>query len=174
MNPFLLLTETTADGGADTARLIIEYVIYAAIIVVGLFILALLRRAGRLPKHAELKKQFSSLSDDLKAFARTAASLTRYQFFRRVTKLLYRADKLEFITAQMADKERVGDIENASLRIQAARDFISPYKFGKRENTDLGVIAEAADKIAEAIAIFDKIMVRDDELKARRAKKNAD
>ena len=137
-------------------------------------ILALLRRAGRLPKHGELKKQLAAFIGELETFRRSAASLTRYQFFRRVSKLLYRADKLEFITAQMADKERDGDIESASLRIQAARDFISPYKFGKRENTDLGGIAEAADNIAEAIAIFDKIMVRDDELKARRTKKNAD
>lgn len=171
MNPFLLLAETTADGGADTARLIIEYVIYAAIIVAGLFILALLRRAGRLPKHAELKKQFSSLSDDLKAFARTAASLTRYQFFRRVTKLLYRAEKLEFTATQISDKERDGDIGTAAIRIQNARDLLAPYKFGKRDSADLGGISEAADKIDEAISIIDQILARDAELKARRAKK---
>lgn len=173
MSIFSLLAETAENTPFDY-RIIIEYAIYAAIIVVGIFILALLKRADRLPKHMELKKLLLTFSDDLKTFSKTAPSLTRYQFFRRVSKLLYRADKLEFITAQMADKERDGDIENASLRIQAARDFISPYKFGKRENTDLGGIAEAADKIAEAIAIFDKIMVRDDELKARRTKKNAD
>lgn len=171
MNAFLLLAETTADGGADTSRLIIEYVIYAAIIVAGLFILALLRRAGRLPKHAELKKQFSSLSDDLKAFARTAASLTRYQFFRRVTKLLYRAEKLEFSATQISDKERDGDIGTAAIRIQNARDLLAPYKFGKRDSADLGGISEAADKIDEAISIIDQILARDAELKARRAKK---
>ena len=171
MNPFLLLTETTADGGADTARLIIEYVIYTAIIVVGLFILALLRRAGRLPKHAELKKQFSSLSDDLKAFARTAASLTRYQFFRRVTKLLYRAEKLEFTATQISDKERDGDIGTAAIRIQNARDLLGAYKCGKRDRADVGGISEAADKVDEAISIMDQILARDAELKARRAKK---
>lgn len=118
-----LLAETAENTPFDY-RLIIEYAIYAAIIVVGIFILALLKRADRLPKHTELKKLLLTFSDDLKTFSKTAPSLTRYQFFRRVSKLLYRADKLEFITAQMADKERDGDIETASLRIQDRKSVV--------------------------------------------------
>lgn len=168
---FFLLADA-AEQTVSTANLISEYVVYAAIIVVGLVVLAMLRRAGRLPKHTELKKQLAAFIEDLGAFTEGAAALTRYQFFRRISKFLYRADKLEFITAQMADKERDGDIGSASALIQNARDLISPYKYGKRESTDPSGITEAVEKVTQAAQIIDRIIARDDELKARRAKKS--
>lgn len=169
---YFLLAGTAAENGVSNVDLILEYVIYAAIIVVGLFVLALLRRAGRLPKHGELKKQLAAFIEELETFRRSAASLTRYQFFRRVSKLLYRADKLEFITAQMSDKERDGDIGSASLLIQNARDLISPYKYSKRDSADLAGFTEAIEKVKDAAQIIDNIIARDSELKARRSKKN--
>ena len=164
----LFLTQTM-----DTTRLILEYVVYAAVIVVGVVVLALLRRAGRLPRHAELKKQISAFSEDLKAFSAEAYSLTRYQFFRRVAKLLYRADKLAYTAAQVADKERDGDIAAAAGKIEGVRALLTPYRFGKRDSADLGGIAEAADRVGEAGAILEKILARDAELKARRTNKQA-
>ena len=40
----------------NVTQLIIEYAVYAGIIVLGLLILALLKRKNKLPNHSELKE----------------------------------------------------------------------------------------------------------------------
>ena len=79
MNPYLftLLTETSgtaAPSGTDPVRLIIEYVIYAAVIVVGILILLLLRRKTRLPRHGELRGKLAAFSEDLESFRKETES----------------------------------------------------------------------------------------------------
>ena len=161
----------TASGLGDP-RLWIEYVAYAAVIVVGLIVLAMLRKAGRLPKNAEFKKQLVAFSEAIVALSKDAPALSRYRFSRRATRLTARADKLAYTAAQMADKERDGDLETASGHLESARTQLAAYKFGKRDASDLGGMSEAAASAARALALVDGILGREAELKARTAKKN--
>ena len=65
MNVFLLLTETAepvAEAAGTSGELLLNYLIYAVIIVVGILILLLLRRATRLPSHAEVKEKIAAFS----------------------------------------------------------------------------------------------------------------
>ena len=45
--------------------LIIQYVIYAAVIVVGLIVLAFLKKSNKLPSHKELKRMMEELCGKL-------------------------------------------------------------------------------------------------------------
>ena len=53
-----------------TLELLLQYITYAAIIVVGILILGFIKRATKLPTHAELKKRLTSLCDDINEFIR--------------------------------------------------------------------------------------------------------
>ena len=108
----LLLTESV-----DWTRIIIEYVAYAAVIVVGILILLLLRRKTRLPRHRELRTQLHDLSAAADAF-RTQPP-TGLKRFKALSALIYRLDKLIYVTDRMADKERDGQIAGISTLLTA-------------------------------------------------------
>ncbi len=162
---------TAAPAAADPVRLAIEYAVYAAIIVIGIVVLLLLRRTGKLPKHAEFQRQLAALEEELRAFSPAAAALTRYPFLRRTAKLAAKTERLEYTATQMAEKERDGGIGNAAAKLSAAREQLAAYKFGRRGSEDLSSIAEAAEAVCAAKTIFEEILARDAELKARRETK---
>ena len=171
MNALTLL----ADAAEMTpVRLITEYLIYAAVIVVGILILLLLRRKTRLPRHAELRRQLADYARALEDFCPTAesGSLTRMKFFKAVSKLVYRADKFIYVTDRMADKERDGEIGSVSVLLGQARTELSSYKFGTRGTEDADGIRAALSKVQESVALFDRILARDAQLKGERAKKS--
>lgn len=172
MNPYLftLLTETS---GTDPVRLIIEYVIYAAIIVVGILILLLLRRKTRLPRHGELRGKLAAFSEDLESFRKEteSGSFTRLKFMKAMSKLVYRADRFIYVTDRMADKERDGEIGSVSVLLGQARTELAAYKFGTRGMQDSGGIGAAQAKVAESVSLFDRILARDAQLKAENTKK---
>ena len=159
-------------AAADVTRLVIEYCAYAAVIVVGIAVLLLLRRAGKLPKHAELQKQIAALGEELAAFPADAPALSGYAFYRRAAKLTGKADKLQRVTAEMAEKERDGDISAAAGLLESARESVAMYRFGKRERTDTEGFSEAAEKAQAAAKILGAILTRDEGIKARREKKS--
>lgn len=169
MNLYLILS--AAADTPDRGKLILEYAVYTAIIIVGILILLLLRRAGKLPKHGDLRKQFAAFSEELTAFSKDAASLSRYQFFRKVNRFLYRAERLALTASQLAIKERDGDIDRAAGCMSSVRDLLAPYKFSKQAGSNHAAIANAVDKANTAVNIMDKILARDAELKSRNRKK---
>lgn len=170
MNLFALLTES-AETAIDPRVLILEYAIYGVIIVAGLFVLTLLRRADKPLKHSELKKQLVSYQADLRALSQNADTYKSYQCFKTVSKLLYRLDKLIMQSAIMADKERDGDISAISVLLESARNSLATYKFGSQEDGCKG-IKTALDRVTEAADILEKILLRDAELQKRQAKKS--
>lgn len=178
MNPYLftLFTETSgtaAPSGTDPVRLIIEYVIYAAVIVVGILILLLLRRKTRLPRHGELRGKLAAFSEDLESFRKEteSGSFTRLKFMKAMSKLVYRADRFIYVTDRMADKERDGEIGSVSVLLGQARTELAAYKFGTRGMQDSGGIGAAQAKVAESVSLFDRILARDAQLKAENTKK---
>ncbi len=148
-------------------RLLLEYLIYAAVIVVGILILLLLRRKTRLPRHSELKKELSDLRAAVAAFRKT--ELPRIKFYKGVTRLLYRTDKLIYVTDRMADKERDGEIDSVSGLLGQARSELAAYKQGARHAEDAEGIRLAAEKLDQAAAILDRVLARDVQLKGKKA-----
>lgn len=89
MNFFALLAETAqteVPAETDILRLVLEYLLYAAIIVVGILILLLLRRKTRLPRHKELRDQLQNLSESLEALSKT--NLSGLKSFKTISKLI--------------------------------------------------------------------------------------
>ena len=170
MNLFALLAETAqaeVAPEADPLRLILEYLLYAAIIVVGIFILIILRRKTRLPRHKDLREQIGALSDSLDSLGKT--DLAGLKSFKVISKLIYRTDKLIYVTDRMADKERDGQIGNISSLLGQARNELASYKVGSRLSEDSEGIRIAHEKTAEAVVILDRILARDAQLKSERS-----
>lgn len=169
----LLLLETTAETqDADFRKIILEYVIYAAVIVIGLAILWMLKQKDKLPKHSDLKKSLEALGADLRSFrgAESQSGKSRYDFFKKISKLLYRTDKLIYVTDRMAQKERDGNIDNISDLLEGARNDLAPYKFGGKARDDMSGVSAAEEKLTKSVEVLDRILERDAYLKARHAK----
>lgn len=169
MNPLLLLADPVQTETLPVTQIIIEYVVYAAIIVVGILILLLIRRKMRLPRHADLRKMLTDFTALLAAFSKTAASLPRLKYLKNISNLLYRLDKLIYTADRMAEKERDGELESISLLLGQARAEIAAYKFGARGADDKEGLAVAQQKMAESIALLDRILDRDAQLRKNRS-----
>ena len=91
----LLAEAVQPETQPDVTRLVLEYLLYAAIIVVGILLLIVLRRKTRLPRHGELRKQLAELSAQLEELRAAAegAGMPRMKFLKGMSKLVYRTDK---------------------------------------------------------------------------------
>lgn len=163
MNLYLLATEAATESATDPEKLLLQYIVYGAIIVVGIVCLILLKRASRLPKHKELKEQLTAFSTQLDAFSAEQNGRT-YDAIKSGKKLLYTLDKLIYVTSAMAQKERDGDLNTLSSKLESAREDLSAYRIGKHE--DESRLTASRRKVAEAIALLDSILERDAALKA--------
>lgn len=174
MNLFALLANVlakSAETATDPAELAIQYAIYGVIIVAGLIVLTLLRRADKPLKHTELKKQLVAFQEELTAFSQAANTYKSYQCFKAISKLLYRLNKLIMQAAVMAEKERDGDISAISVHLENARNALATYKFGCQEAECKG-IRTALEKVSASVTILEKILVRDAQLQKRQTKKS--
>ena len=81
-----------------------EYLIYAAIIVVGIFILLLIKRKTRLPNHNELNNRLRAYLNTLEQFLKNEREhpSNGYDFFRKITKFIYTTDRLAYTTNLLA------------------------------------------------------------------------
>ena len=63
-------------------KLIFEYCFYAAVIILGLLILGLMKRKNKLPSHQELKAKLESWAEKLKTLMREeeSSALTNFDF----------------------------------------------------------------------------------------------
>lgn len=149
---------------------VIWYGIYAAIIVVCIVLLILMRKFGRLPRHTEFKEKLMQLSGELKALAEESEE-HRYDFFKQVSRALYSADKLQYLATLIAEKERDGDISRVAGMLERARTSLVPYKYGGKDRTQTDGILEAVSAVSSAIATLELVIERDGAIKAGKAKK---
>lgn len=149
-----------------------EYLIYAAVIVVGIIILILLRRISKLPTHRKLSDQLQAHLQNLEQTLQTLRSGEdkAFRFFKAVSKLLYATDKLIHAASALARKERDTDIDNIAVLLEKVRNNLLPYKYGRKEKDDLTGIEQALRELRGAVAVMQSVLVRDDQLKARNTK----
>lgn len=166
MNELILLADAAAEDG--TLRLVLEYLLYAAVIVVGILILLLLRRKTRLPRHSELRAQLNTLAAELSALRK--ADLPRLKWLKALSRLLYRTDKLIYVTDRMADKERDGEIANVSVLLEQMRAELAVYRSGARTSDDDAGFTSAQKKIAEAEELIQRVLARDAQLRTERSR----
>lgn len=143
-------------------ELIIRYCIYAVVIAASIVALILLRRHTKLPGHGELAQ---ALSDLLTQVEEAAQEPERAQFLKDAARATYRADRLAYTAALLAEKERYADLGKVSGLVEQARAALSPYKFGKKEAAERDGAELAAQKLREAICAMDGILERDADMK---------
>lgn len=150
-------------------KLIFEYCFYAAVIILGLLILGLMKRKNKLPSHQELKAKLESWAEKLKTLMREeeSSALTNFDFYKKVSELLYRLDKLAYDTVQLAEKERDMEIAGIAALLESAQKELAPYKTGKGEGIQ-SAFSSVEAKISDAIAITEQILLRDKEYKLRK------
>lgn len=155
-------------------KTLIEYIVYAAIIIIGLLILMFIKRKNKLPGLIDLKNTLTKLKKDIEEFidSQLTSEKTRYDYFKTVSRLVYSTDKLIYQTSMVAAKRRDSDIDSVTKLIEDGRAFLLPYKFGKTETDGLSGMDEANGKISQAIEILDKIIERERVLKEKKLKGN--
>lgn len=163
MNTFLLLTDA-AGTAADAAggRLLLDYIIYFVIIAVGIVVLLFLRRATRLPSHADVKERVAAFSDALKETEKSAPERL-VERINRAGKLISDCDKLIYQTSALAQKERDGDMDKVCTLLEEARGELSAFRLnGGNESWRL---SEAHMRTENAVGVLTNILERDKTLK---------
>lgn len=158
MNGLLVLAAENGTSGV----LLLRYAVYAAIIVIGILILALLKRLTRLPKHGELKNKIAALAAELDSPRQNA-----YDRMKATAKQIYQLDKLIYASYSLAQKERDGDLDNLSVMLESARNELAAYKSVRCEGDRLSA---ARAKIGDGIALLDKVIEREEHLKKKEKK----
>lgn len=176
MNIFLLLAksaETLPEQSAiSTEELILNYVVYFAIIVLGLVILGIMRKKGRLPTHTELRNHMSTLSDSLDQLIQSAtegSGSDTYHLFKRANKIQNKADKLFYYATMLSDKEKDSSIGNIALILDEVRNNISAYRYDVDDQKSPAPLYIAAEKLQTAINEITNIIDRDNALKTKKA-----
>ena len=156
-------------------ELLLQYAIYCAIIVVGLFVLGIIKRSTRLPSHKELKKRMDDLRSLLKDFSvqESTSPENRVQIFKGISKALYKADKLIYTVTLMSEKERDTKLGDVAVRLERVRNCLLPYRFKAKTEEDLSGVYTAIGEMEKGVAVLDKILERDKEMRPRRAKQEA-
>lgn len=162
MSIFLLAADSSV---TDSSRLLQQYIVYGIIIVAGIIILSFIKYASRLPKHSELKDRLKSFLDAFDKVAKEENEKS-YDKIKTAAELLYRLDKLIAVTATMAQKERDSDLDSLSVMLESARNELSAYKTSKCEEKYRLLAVRA--KVANGLALLDKIIERDATLKKSR------
>lgn len=154
MNALLLAAEETAQSQPE--RLWLQYVVYAAIIVAGIAVLLLMKRASRLPSHAELKKRLSGLVNALEEAEKEESGAVGRM--KTAAKLVTAVDRLSYTVYAMAQKERDGDLDSLSVLLEQARGELAALKTSSGERTRL---TAAREKVTAGIALLDRVIERD-------------
>ena len=149
-----------------TLELLLEYIVYGAIIVVSVLILWLIKRKTKLPTHLELKRRIVDFRTELSDFIESERGEGRatYDFFKRTSKCIYAADKLVYVITLMAEKERDGNLDKISAIMETARNALSGYKFKMRGKEDLSGFETALEQTDRALTALEQILERDKDL----------
>lgn len=158
-----------------TTELIIEYCIYFAIIVIGVLILGLIKQKNRLPSHQDLKNRLTAWRDGMTQMIENnkKASLSGFEFYKQLTKMLYKLDKIAYDTALLAEKERDMELAEISNVLGNVQEGLAPYKSGKNDDDkEQEAFDLALEGVGKAIRMTDQIILRDKTYRARRKKQN--
>lgn len=169
----LICSSAAEQPAADATSLLLEYLIYAAIIVVGIVVLIFIKRGTKLPTHADLERRFSSHAEALEELIALAEKKEGgYDFIRKANKLVYMSDKLAYLATLVSEKERDNEIGSAALQLEQCGKKIAQYKFGVEEGQSAEGLYDARALVAGALGTIRLIMKRDAELKDKKAKRN--
>lgn len=175
MNGFIYMLCAGEAAETQTPSLqsvILEYVFYAAIIIVGILILALLKKKTRLPTHNELKRRLNVLAESLD---RIIASLDKeeggYDFLREINKLIYAADKLIYAVTLVSERERDTGISSIAQQLETCKNKLAPYKYRTKAKNEADGLKDARADLNAALLAMDSILGRDNELKEKKAKR---
>ena len=141
-------------------------------IIVGILILALLKKKTRLPTHNELKRRLNVLAESLD---RIIASLDKeeggYDFLREINKLIYTADKLIYAVTLVSERERDTGISSIAQQLETCKNKLAPYKYRTKAKDEADGLKDARADLNAAILAMDSILGRDNELKEKKAKR---
>lgn len=170
---FSLCAEETPAPALDIHSLVLQYVVYAAVIVVGILALLLLKRKMRLPTHEELSRRCKLLAVSLDKLIEGAKEeqASPYDFFRALNKQIYATGKLAYLATLAADKERDTGISEAAKKLEASKAKLSPYKFKATAKGETEGLLDARTELDGAVAALERILGRDRELKAKKEKR---
>lgn len=170
---FSLICSAQTTEQPSGSALLLEYLIYAAIIVVGIIVLIFIKRKTKLPSHAELERRISSLASSLEELIALASKEDPgYEFIRQAGKLVYQADKLAYLATLVSEKERDSEIGTVALQLEQCGKRVSQYKFGIQEKDSIDGLYDARADLSSAIDTLRHILKRDAELKEKRAGRN--
>ena len=177
---YSVLTDTS-DTGTGIAgfnwNILIEYAVYIFIIVIGLLVLALIKRKSRLPSHTELRDLMGKLGEKLRtliAYCESSSKPAEGQNggskVEKLTKLLYDSDKLYYQLSLSAEKEKDVDLQTDAQYIGEARKLLQSYKIIKPDKEDLKKLNQALESINLSMRCMDNILERDVDLKKQKQK----
>ena len=173
---FMFCTEEAAPitEGNSMQSLILQYVIYGAIIILGIFVLMLIRKKTKLPTHQELSRRLMTLSASLDTLVQHSSdeSENGYDFLRGINKHIYMTDKLIYVITLVAEKERDTGFSAIAQKLEKSKEQLQPYKLSVKAKHDLQGLSDAKAELNGAIESLNQILDRDRELKAKRAKRN--
>ncbi len=157
-----------------TTELIIQYCVYGGIIVVGIVILLLMHRKNKLPNQTELKSMVVNWQNRMREFAENErkGAYSNFEFFRRLSKLLYRLEKLSYLTSRMAQKARDMELSSVAQSLESADRTLLPYKAAKDKGGVQEAVAAALGETEKAVRTLDAVMQRESAYKARKKKQN--
>lgn len=153
-------------------KLLMEYITYISMIVLGIFVLWIIKRKTKLPTYSDLRKRLEGLQEVLNLLmdSTTQSSTSGYDFVKQIAKCLYSVDKLVYTVTLMAEKERDGDLDNIAKTLEGIRNNLSPYKFKIKRKEDLSGLMEASRLLANILTAMDMILERDKDIYAKRAR----
>ena len=155
-------------GTISSLEVWLQYIIYAAIIVLGVLALSLIKRKQRPISHAELCKRLTALYSGINDYKTKLSDKTLRHFdaYRSLQKLIYAADKLIYLSSVLAEKERDTAITNISITVEAVRaQLLSVKNTWKSENSDekidMSKLLKAMRMLDPAIDTCNRILERD-------------
>lgn len=119
-----------------TTELIITYIFYGAIIVIGLIVLGIIRKKSKTPANSEIKQKLSNIVEKFDALIKQidTGNTDYYKMFRQVTNIVYRIDTAVIYVSEAAERERDTTYDKIRINLENARGYIASYKFEKKSN----------------------------------------
>ena len=150
-----------------TTELIITYIFYGAIIVIGLIVLGIIRKKSKTPANSEIKQKLSNIVEKFDALIKQidTGNTDYYKMFRQVTNIVYRIDTAVIYVSEAAERERDTTYDKIRINLENARGYIASYKFEKKSNYLIEDFIKARASLQDCISTMEGIMDRGKALK---------
>lgn len=150
-------------------ELIISYVFYGSIIVIGLVILGIIRTVTKAPSNSDIRQKLMVIKGKIESVSEQIDEKSNeyYKMFRQVTNIVYLIDHAVIYVTEAGERERDTTFDQIRIKLEAARDIVSPYKFEKKSNYRPEDFREAAACLEDSIFMTDGIIERGKRVKGR-------